>query len=156
MEDDSSDNFVAPVIHISETEPVVTVETRGCKRSLDEIEFVLVDDSALGLDHDYFSKKPRHEPEQVVVDPFEEGSFSPAPKPQRSVEEKYRDRRIKNNIASRRSREIRKMKYSEMEGEAERLIGENERLREKIRLMEEMAKEMKASLINKIAGKEWN
>jgi len=60
---------------------------------------------------------------------------------------------IKNNIASKRSREQRKQKFAEMDDEAEKLEIENERLRIKIVELEKMAKEMKAVLVAKMAGK---
>lgn len=62
-------------------------------------------------------------------------------------------RRIKNNIASKRSREQRKTKLSEMETEAETLIVTNEKLRNKIVELEKLAKEMKELLVAKMSGK---
>jgi len=62
-------------------------------------------------------------------------------------------RRIKNNIASKRSREQRKTKLSEMEIEAETLIVRNEELRNKIVELEKLAKEMKELLVAKMSGK---
>lgn len=143
---------VAPVIHLAETEVGVTLETAGQKRKFADVEYVLVDPVSAGLDHDYTSKRARIEKQEVIVDPFDQEPSSLVPKSQRTAAEKYRDRRIKNNIASQRSREIRKMKFSQMETEADRLVGENQRLRDKIELLENLAKEMKASLISKIAG----
>jgi len=67
--------------------------------------------------------------------------------------DKQTARRIKNNIASKRSREQRKQKFAEMDDEAEKLEIENERLRIKIVELEKMAKEMKAVLVAKMAGK---
>lgn len=62
-------------------------------------------------------------------------------------------RRIKNNIASKRSREQRKQKIVDMDSEAEQLIVANEALRKKIIELENLAKEMKELLVAKMAGK---
>jgi len=67
--------------------------------------------------------------------------------------DKQTARRIKNNIASKRSREQRKQKFVEMDEEAQMLEVENDRLRLKIIELEKMAKEMKAVLVAKMAGK---
>ncbi|XP_005103540.1 uncharacterized protein LOC101858288 isoform X2 [Aplysia californica] len=61
-------------------------------------------------------------------------------------------RRMKNNVASKRSREQRKQKFADMDLEAEQLITENDRLRNKIIELEKLAKEMKAQLVAKMAG----
>ena len=63
---------------------------------------------------------------------------------------KYLERRRKNNIASRRSREIRKIKYSEMEQKAMHLESENKRLKEKIAKMEILTAQMKETLIARL------
>lgn len=57
------------------------------------------------------------------------------------------------NKRADRSRYIRKMKFVEMESEADRLIQENQKMRLKIEEMETLAKEMKSALINKLAEK---
>ncbi|GFO30094.1 transcription factor protein [Plakobranchus ocellatus] len=62
-------------------------------------------------------------------------------------------RRHKNNIASKRSREQRKQKFSDLDREAEELVTANEALRQKIVELEKMAKEMKAALVAKMSGK---
>ncbi|XP_033102222.1 thyrotroph embryonic factor-like [Anneissia japonica] len=66
---------------------------------------------------------------------------------------KYRKRRDKNNIASRRSRENRKLKEKDMEEKAEFLVTENERLKKKIEEMTRLATEMRARLVESIAKK---
>lgn len=68
-----------------------------------------------------------------------------------SKAEKYLERRKKNNIASKRSRETRKQKFTEMELQAQRLEQHNEELRKKVESLEAMAKEMKETLIHKLA-----
>lgn len=103
--------------------------------------------AAADLDHDYITKIPRMS--KVVVNPQDEIVEEKGKAP----EKKYVERRIKNNIASKRSRYIRKMKFVEMESEADRLIQENQKMRLKIEEMETLAKEMKSALINKLAEK---
>jgi len=62
-------------------------------------------------------------------------------------------RRIKNNIASKRSREQRKQKFVDMDNEAEELEKANDVLRNKIVELEKLAKEMKELLVAKMSGK---
>ena len=103
-------------------------------------------------DHDYVIKKPRLESTSHEIE-------SPSPVPSSSSIEsstpknKYRERRDKNNAASRRSRQIRKMKFVEMEVEADHLEATNDKLREKIEELEKLAKFMKAELIKKMTEK---
>jgi len=61
-------------------------------------------------------------------------------------------RRIKNNIASKRSREQKKNMLSGMDEEAEQLIVANAQLKIKIVELEKIAKEMKEKLVAKMAG----
>lgn len=103
--------------------------------------------AAADLDHDYITKIPRMS--KVVVEPADEIVEEKGKAP----EKKYVERRIKNNIASKRSRYIRKMKFVELESEADRLIQENQKMRLKIEELEQLAKEMKSALINKLAEK---
>jgi hypothetical protein len=128
-----------PEMVVQETEAVVAGEC-GKKRKLarTEEENGL---SAADLDHEYSAKKPRTS--TVTV---EETTTSPGKK-------STANRRIKNNIASKKSRYNRKLKFVEMESEAERLVQENEKMKLKIEELEELAKEMKAALINKLAEK---
>ena len=65
--------------------------------------------------------------------------------------EKYMERRRKNNVASKRSRETRKQKFTDMELQAAQLEKDNEVLRAKVEMLEKMAKEMKESLVQKLA-----
>lgn len=130
-------------------------------------------------DHDYTAKRPRmsavtEEPssvEHITVDKvflstiLSCPALSPAPAPtpspapstseaaeEHSMEDKYRNRREKNNIASKRSREIRKRKFVDMEQEAEQLIIRNAQLEKHVVKLEQMAKKMKEILVAKMAG----
>lgn len=134
--------------------------TVSLKREFDDVDMKKDDfDWSLNMDHDYVTKKPRLSPAPVVV----ESTKTPSSKSKQSTsksmanklppDQKYRERRVKNNIASRRSREIRKMKFSEMDEEANRLVVVNSELRVKIEEMEKLAKDMKALLVQKLAAK---
>lgn len=132
---------------VPETENVIAVEC-GIKRKFSDSEEEEVEAAvSADLDHDYITKRPRTTSvtSQLATE-AEDGNI-------KSPEKKYVERRIKNNIASKRSRHIRKMKFVEMESEAERLVIENQRMRSKIEELEQLAKEMKAALINKLAEK---
>ena len=107
-------------------------------------------------DHDYVSKKPRLESTSYEIEspsPVVMASSSSSTETSTTPKTKYRERRDKNNAASRRSRQIRKMKYVEMEGEADILEANNENLRKKIVELEKLAKFMKAELIKKMTEK---
>jgi len=106
------------------------------------IEIPSVAAEALTSDHDYVKVKAHKEEEE------EEEVIKKRPSAN-----KYRERRVKNNIASKRSREIRKQKHSVLEEQAEHLVKENARLQEQIVQLEALTKEMKASLIQKMTGK---
>lgn len=130
-------------------------KSESVKRKLDDVVTMEMEDdpAAVSIDHDYVCKKPRLT--EVVVESVTEAepSTSTASKMMRSPAQKYRERREKNNIASKRSRETRKMKFKDMELEAVRLVEENENLKVKIVELEKMAKEMKTVLIQKLANK---
>lgn len=98
-------------------------------------------------DHDYVTKKMKFTPTVVTaVATPSTSNVVVTEKPK----DKYRERRDKNNIASRRSREIRKEKFNAMDREADELEVKNEKLRKKIVELEELAKVMKAELIKKM------
>ncbi|GFS14614.1 transcription factor protein [Elysia marginata] len=103
------------------------------------------------LDHDYTSKvrvievPSARETNKKSQEPVEAG-------PSKEVD-KQSIRRQKNNIASKRSREQRKQKFSELDREAEELIVKNAALRQKIAELEKVAREMKAVLVAKMSGK---
>ncbi|XP_052091635.1 uncharacterized protein LOC127728328 [Mytilus californianus] len=120
------------------------------KREIDDIDW------QPNSDHDYVTKKPRLSPSpDTDVETTKIASTSTSKSINRKVapDQKYRERRNKNNVASRRSRETRKMKFVEMEDEANRLVVVNAELREKIAEMEILAKDMKALLVQKLAAK---
>lgn len=66
---------------------------------------------------------------------------------------KYKIRREKNNVASRRSRQTRKQKFVDMEDRSEILEKENAELRKKIDMMEALAKSLKQHLVSKMVAK---
>ncbi|XP_055995564.1 thyrotroph embryonic factor-like [Ostrea edulis] len=130
---------------VQETETVISEECVKKRRLVrTEKEEGL---AAADLDHDYITKKPRMS--TVIVHPIHRVDEETT----NCSEKKYTERRIKNNIASKRSRYIRKLKFVEMESEADRLVKENRMMKLKIEELEELAKEMKASLISKLAEK---
>ncbi|XP_046553161.1 uncharacterized protein LOC124262688 [Haliotis rubra] len=146
---------------MEKTKPVeVAVETAepSMKRKFEEVvEFVDVvsmeeEVVATTPDHDYVCKRPRLSTSSSVSEEWgpsgAAASTSPVP-----LVQKYRQRRDKNNVASRRSREIRKQKFVDMESQADELIVDNEKLRLKIVDLEKLAKEMKAILVSKLSGK---
>ncbi|KAL8623496.1 hypothetical protein ACOMHN_015704 [Nucella lapillus] len=115
------------------------------------------------LDHDYSNKRARLSPSPspypaapASVESAEESflvpDFSPASSPSPSVsrEDKHKLRREKNNLASKRSREIRKKKFLNYEVEAKRLDEENAQLELRVALLEKLAKDMKDVLVSKL------
>lgn len=105
-------------------------------------------------DHDYVAKKMKLMSPSVAT-PSTSTTAKSQPKPSTSKKstDKYRERRDKNNEASRRSRQIRKYKFLEMDREANELEVKNEALRKKITELEALAKTMKAVLIQKMTEK---
>ena len=170
--DHTEEETVAPVT-MFDLGTEVKADQKSLKRSFAEVEDTSSDLGKLSVrvglnrtasnDHDYSSKRPRMSPTTEVssVEKVEEVFLPPAPSPAPSTsytneeptEDKYRHRREKNNIASKRSREIRKKKFVDMEQEAERLISENARLELRVVELEELAKKMKEILVAKMAGK---
>jgi hypothetical protein len=63
---------------------------------------------------------------------------------------KYLERRKKNNIASKRSRETRKNRFLEMEVQANELEGENDKLRDRITKLEKLTQQMKEVLVKRL------
>lgn len=124
-------------IHVKEIDNIVNIDDIGHELSMS--------------DHDYVTKKPKLALPAGVLD-----SLTSAPQnvvPKVTEISRYRERRDKNNEASRRSRQTRKLKYKEMDEEADILIVKNEALRRKIAELEELAKIMKATLIQKMTAK---
>lgn len=106
-------------------------------------------------DHDDYTSKPakrRHLSSQSSIE-CDESEVSTSTATPISGEEKYINRRQKNNIASKRSRETRKQKFQSMEGKATELEEANAELRQRIVHLEALAKEMKDILVQKLAGK---
>jgi len=64
---------------------------------------------------------------------------------------KYLERRKKNNIASKRSREIRKNKFVEMDEHSARLERSNAELKARIEQLESLTKKMKEALVAKLS-----
>ena len=71
--------------------------------------------------------------------------------PTMGKDQKYLERRRKNNIASRRSRETRKQKFASMDKQAEELEAKNAELRVKVAELEKLTKLMKDTLIQQLA-----
>ena len=171
---DETEEEVAAAVNMFDLGAEVKGEQKSLKRSFAEVEDTSSDlgklsarvglDQTTSNDHDYTSKRPRvsavTEPESSI-EKVEEVFLAPPPSPAPSTsysteeptEDKYRYRREKNNIASKRSREIRKKKFVEMESEAERLIIDNARLEQRVIELEKLAKQMKEILVAKMAGK---
>jgi leukemia factor-related protein len=78
-------------------------------------------------------------------------SDSAAPLDTATKRTKYIERRMKNNVASKRSREIRKNKYVEMDEQAVELEKANEELRKKIEQLERLTLAMKDALVAKLS-----
>ncbi|KAK7466811.1 hypothetical protein BaRGS_00037078 [Batillaria attramentaria] len=155
------------------------LESKGSKKSLKrtleevevtpEISFIptTVVDKSPSHDHDYVAKRPRmstlieeasvEEAEEEEESVFLPPAFTPLPSTSQTtsapLKDKYRNRREKNNIASKRSRDTRKRKFADMEAEADRLQTENARLETRIVELERLAKQMKEILVAKMAGK---
>lgn len=130
---------------------VVCVNQISTKRNLETINKEHIEETT-SVDHDYISKKARMAHATKSPDAAPANTRDIAPNSKVNPNEKYRYRRTKNNIASKRSRETRKMKYVEMEDEATRLVKENESLRERMGVLEQLAKEMKATLVEKLSS----
>lgn len=130
--------------------------------------------TASNLDHDYSSKRPRMSAATEEVSSVEELFLPPPPTPSVShtpstsytptpstsfiivdavAPEKARNRREKNNVASKRSRESRKQKFVNMEEEADRLVEENAHLEKRVVVLERLAKQMREMLVAKMAAK---
>jgi len=70
----------------------------------------------------------------------------------RGKHSRYLERRKKNNIASKRSRETRKNKFVEMDVETHNLEKANEELRKRIEQLESLTKQMKEALVARLAS----
>lgn len=174
MKEEIPEDFSGIISHLTaeptvvEAAPEVVPSSSSLgKRKRAEYETMVIDDFVITVtdqslssecliaDHDYVTKKPKLDgqvtPLKVshVTSTIQSGDEALASKPL----DKYRERRDKNNEASRRSRLIRKQKYQEMDQEANELEVKNEALRKKIVELEALAKTMKAILIKKMTEK---
>lgn len=154
---------------VVEATPEITTSTTSSvyKRKYVECEQMIVDDYVVDLDgisydgecsvadHDYVTKKLKLAiPVTTVKEVPQVASTSQLQvAPVYKSANRYRERRDKNNLASRRSREIRKQKYVSMDQEADELVIRNEALRKKIIELEALAETMKAVLIKKMTEK---
>lgn len=131
---DSVDTSVLP--------PVVTSSEPAPKKAVKRRASSLMVSSTLLSDHtSYATKKPK------VDLPCTEEKILPV----FTSEEKYRQRRQKNNVASKKSRQSRKQKYVRMEEQACELEKENQKLREKVEELEKLTKMMKDTLVKRLA-----
>ena len=147
----------------------VTEGVMATKRTAEEA-FSGASPSASNPDHDdYTFKRPRVATADSTVEMGEVSrpstSTSPAPSCSSTSEPvstvsttepgatKYVERRIKNNIASRRSRQTRKQKFVDMEIQAEQLEIANEKLQEQVVELEKLTKIMKDILVKKLVAK---
>lgn len=102
-------------------------------------------------DHNYSFVNPKR---QKFDDSMtsESCSGTEAEQPPRTVVRttKYLERRKKNNIASKRSRETRKNRFVEMEVQANELETENDKLRDRITKLEKLTQQMKEVLVKRL------
>jgi len=123
----------------------------------------LIDDSAPALlspaspvvhviqdpDHSYSTiVKPAVKRKQSETSSYEDNDGDDTVVVKRS---KYLERRKKNNIASKRSRETRKNKFVEMDEQSLQLERANEELKARIKELESLTKRMKEALVAKLS-----
>jgi len=131
---------------------VVSPAPQAVKRTASEA-FGSAEQTPANSDHDcYVSKKSRivSVADSTCTDTESEAAI---PSSSGTTVDKHRNRRIKNNIASKRSRETRKQKFADMEKTASELEKANAELRQKVDLLEQLTKQMKETLVKKLAGK---
>merc|ERR1711976_83920 len=125
---------------------------KAVKRSASDA-FDLTEQMPANSDHDcYVSKKSRLASCSDSACTDNESDAVPSSSGTVPVD-RYRNRRIKNNIASKRSRETRKQKFQDMEKKAGELEKANAELKQKVELLEQLTKQMKETLVKKLAGK---
>lgn len=98
-------------------------------------------------DHNYFINQKRPKFDESATSESCSGTET-EPLPRRTT--KYLERRKKNNIASKRSRETRKNRFLEMETQANELEGENDKLRDRISKLEKLTQQMKEVLVKRL------
>jgi CelD/BcsL family acetyltransferase involved in cellulose biosynthesis len=154
---DDLDVVMAPATEPSTSQAAEILEGgKPVKRTASTAELDTVDLIPPNPDHnDYISKAKRPRVASSVssmasVDNYSEDEVNLNGKP-RTKDEKYMERRRKNNIASRRSRETRKQKFTQMEEQAIELEKSNELLRQKVEELERLTKHMKETLVERLA-----
>lgn len=138
---------VQPALTSSNVES--TVEDEQLYFVVEPDRYSCSDDST--LDHSYTTIRPTAK-RKHCVDVLGEDSFDIIEEPKKK-NSKYVERRKKNNIASKRSREARKNKFMEMDDKTTELEKANETLRKKITQLEILTKKMKEALVSKLATK---
>lgn len=99
-------------------------------------------------DHLTYSKRRRLSSESVEDDTAD--TPGPGVSADQDHDDKYRERRRKNNIASRRSRELRKQKMETTEQRAQELEKENKQLRARVEELERTTRLMKDLLLQRL------
>jgi len=131
-------SFLFPDNEMPDVEAEIGMEEAhsGCKRKASSV--------IPNPDHsDYTTKRPR----LTSTDDDE-----PPHTKTEQKEKKYVERRQKNNVASKRSRETRKQKYVDMEVKAQELEQENKELAIRVKEMELLTKTMKDILVKRLSG----
>ena len=170
------DEFNILVNPVSQEPELVSQPAAGKKRTAEEAfdpaglcsDVTATSPTTSNPDHDdYTAKRPRVATADSTVEnaEFARPSTSASPTPSCSdvaddktdvtnanpVVSKYIERRNKNNIASRRSRQTRKQKFQDMEVQAEQLEKANEKLQQQVAELEKLTKIMKDILVQKLA-----
>jgi len=128
----------------TEPEEVVMATTSGLKRTASDAS--LDDVPPPNPDHnDYTSKAKRLRMPSSTESETDDAALGV------KAADKYTERRRKNNVASRRSRETRKQKFVAMEEQAAQLTISNRELRKKVEELEKMTKKMKEILVQRLA-----
>lgn len=102
-------------------------------------------------DHNYsFVNQKRHKFDEWTTSESCSGNEAEQPPRTTTRTTKYMERRKKNNIASKRSRETRKNRFLEMEVQANELESENDKLRDRITKLEKLTQQMKEVLVKRL------
>lgn len=115
--------------------------------TLDDVPTSSLPDHTYHLLHQKKQKVDNSSPPQNITTIAKQ----PEQQPQIVKNSKYFERRKKNNVASKRSRETRKHHFIEMEAQADHLEEENERLRKRIEKLEQLTKQMKDVLVKRLS-----
>ena len=142
------DIVTEPVLgEVSSSEGVRKLKRTATIAGLDDTQAVdCSSTSPQNPDHDdYVAKKKPRRAAAGKAEVVKKGAAAGA------KDERYRERRIKNNIASKRSRETRKMKYTAMEQKAIDLEASNEELEQRVEELEALTKRMKEVLVKRLS-----